>query len=324
MGNCILSSLAGPPPARPPSQSASQHRLGDHGPFIDAVGEVVMVTDYAEVELGTTGHPPEEAGECAETEVVAETEEEGPTEEDPAFNNEMKQEQETEVASPVRPHVCPDCPKRFRFASSLTAHRVVHTRERPHRCAACGRCFSFRQSLDRHKHTHETATPRSEHEMATPQSEQQTTTPRSEQQTATPQREHETATPRTVPSSGGSWAGGSPRDRKLGCEPGLADLESSSTEPPPPPWVKQEVGADGDDAGGGQVESGVGRVGGLAPALVEQVVSLVAVRTSGRKRRPTMKVQVINLQKRLGRGGATVGVEPKRRKQGGATAPFNR
>jgi len=55
----------------------------------------------------------------------------------------------------------------------------------------------------------------------------------------------------------------------------------------------------------------------------QQAVSVVPVRSSGRRRRPTMKVQIINLQKRLGRGGAIVGAEPKKRKQGGATVPFN-
>uniref|UniRef100_A0A668AN60 C2H2-type domain-containing protein n=1 Tax=Myripristis murdjan TaxID=586833 RepID=A0A668AN60_9TELE len=54
------------------------------------------------------------------------------------------------------PHVCFACKKRFKFASSLIAHRVIHTGERPHRCGECGRCFSFRQSLDRHRHTHKT------------------------------------------------------------------------------------------------------------------------------------------------------------------------
>uniref|UniRef100_A0A674NF22 C2H2-type domain-containing protein n=1 Tax=Takifugu rubripes TaxID=31033 RepID=A0A674NF22_TAKRU len=64
------------------------------------------------------------------------------------------------LASPhqasLGPHDCLDCKKKFKFASSLTAHRVIHTGERPHRCSKCGRCFSFRQSLDRHRHTHKT------------------------------------------------------------------------------------------------------------------------------------------------------------------------
>jgi len=54
------------------------------------------------------------------------------------------------------PHDCSDCEKKFKFASSLTAHRVVHTGERPHRCGDCDRRFSFRQSLDRHRRTHRT------------------------------------------------------------------------------------------------------------------------------------------------------------------------
>lgn len=57
----------------------------------------------------------------------------------------------------VRPHDCPDCHKKFKFASFLVAHRVIHTGERPHKCSECGQCFSFRQSLERHRHTHKTA-----------------------------------------------------------------------------------------------------------------------------------------------------------------------
>ncbi|KAK0133017.1 hypothetical protein N1851_031627 [Merluccius polli] len=62
MGDCILSALAGPPPAGPPSQSASPLSPGDHAPHGAAVAEV-MVTDYAEVELGTTAPSQEEEEE---------------------------------------------------------------------------------------------------------------------------------------------------------------------------------------------------------------------------------------------------------------------
>uniref|UniRef100_A0A7N5ZPW7 C2H2-type domain-containing protein n=1 Tax=Anabas testudineus TaxID=64144 RepID=A0A7N5ZPW7_ANATE len=62
----------------------------------------------------------------------------------------------SQLRNSMSPHDCPDCEKKFKFASSLIAHRVIHTGERPHQCNECGRCFSFRQSLDRHKHTHKT------------------------------------------------------------------------------------------------------------------------------------------------------------------------
>uniref|UniRef100_A0A8D0CUT1 C2H2-type domain-containing protein n=1 Tax=Sander lucioperca TaxID=283035 RepID=A0A8D0CUT1_SANLU len=191
MGESILSSLSAAPPskvAKPteqPNQSDPLQGLSDdtHGVSIvdDVAVEIITVTDYAEVELDTstdtevvmgenclegtdTGTVAEESPVVLPDETTMEEEVGEATQENavsgladvihPEVNKDDSASSQQKTS--VGPHDCPDCEKKFKFASALIAHRVIHTGERPHRCNDCGRCFSFRQSLDRHRHTHKT------------------------------------------------------------------------------------------------------------------------------------------------------------------------
>uniref|UniRef100_A0A8D3CJV2 C2H2-type domain-containing protein n=1 Tax=Scophthalmus maximus TaxID=52904 RepID=A0A8D3CJV2_SCOMX len=260
MGDSILSSLSTVLPRRvantteQPNQSGPLQGLSDethHVSFVDDVAvEIITVTDYAEVELGASTdveavlgeHCYERTERCTETEDSSVVPPEKTTREDkvdkagggatretvesgltnviqPEVNKDDPDSSQHKVS--VGPHDCPDCEKKFKFASSLIAHRVIHTGERPHRCNDCGRCFSFRQSLDRHRHTHKTG-------------------------------------------------------RKYDCAVCGKTFRSLSAR------------TDGEQA--------PCEFGGPVPELNDHQVSPVKVRTSGRKRKPTMKIQVINLQ----------------------------
>ncbi|XP_051912067.1 zinc finger protein 420-like [Hippocampus zosterae] len=153
------------------------------------------------------------------------------------------------------PHDCPDCNMKFKFASSLTAHRVIHTGERPYRCSECGLCFSYRQALRWHRNLHKTAC---EYECDICGETFPSVSARSD---------HE----RKAHVAGGAFA--CPQcESKFTCETTLSK------------HLETHVGCAGD----------AGKLPGNAA-----VVSLVNVRASRRKRKPTMKVQVINLQKRM-------------------------
>lgn len=154
MANSILASLSALP-SQKEAQMAEQPQTDPPQGVIDGtwavmvVGdnvEIVAFSDHAEVEVGATSNIKGE--NCFESpEDSLYTKENGTKEE--AEHSASSQEKVT-----TGPHDCPDCQKSFKFASSLLAHRVIHTGERPHRCSDCGRRFSFRQSLDRHKRTH--------------------------------------------------------------------------------------------------------------------------------------------------------------------------
>ncbi|XP_017287022.1 zinc finger protein 709 isoform X2 [Kryptolebias marmoratus] len=149
LGDGILSSLSALTSQKAatmtegPDQSDPPHGIADDTWTVmvvddDAV-EIVAVSDYAEVEVGTSVNANIER--CFEGVNASAL---------------KRSEEKSEEEATQGPHDCPDCGKKFKFASSLLAHRVIHTGERPHRCSDCGRRFSFRQSLDRHKQTHRT------------------------------------------------------------------------------------------------------------------------------------------------------------------------
>ncbi|KAM4523209.1 tRNA N6-adenosine threonylcarbamoyltransferase isoform 2-T2 [Fundulus diaphanus] len=164
MGDSILSSLSALPPQRLAEPVGRPDQLDPRRDLhveTQAAAEVVeIVTDYSVVEVdASTG-----------VEVVVEEnsfgEKEAMVVEHPGVGflekscEEVPEREATKLPSSSQPkaaarlHDCPHCEKQFKFASSLLAHSVIHTGERPHRCADCGRRFSFRQSLDRHRRTH--------------------------------------------------------------------------------------------------------------------------------------------------------------------------
>ncbi|XP_057712309.1 zinc finger protein 93-like isoform X2 [Corythoichthys intestinalis] len=243
MGDKIISTLSVFPGEA--EEKPNQLSLGDshiHEPAVDDA--TIEIIAEVEVEL-------EENNEMMEGNASVLLEDDGIVE----------QTEETSASVQPRsssgPHDCPDCAKKFKFASSLTAHRVVHTGERPHRCADCGRRFSFRQALERHRNTHksgagydcvicgetfESSSARAEHKQT-----------------------HSVDGVYACPQC----------ERKFTREPALSrHLKTHAVT------SAQSVGD--------------------AAAEVRKTPDLecVNVRTSRRKRKPTMKVQVIHLQKR--------------------------
>ncbi|XP_020338086.2 oocyte zinc finger protein XlCOF6-like [Oncorhynchus kisutch] len=64
-----------------------------------------------------------------------------------------------EVHSQERPHLCPDCGKRFKLLWSLKKHQRKHTekispREKRHHCSDCNKSFTRGYHLKRHRETH--------------------------------------------------------------------------------------------------------------------------------------------------------------------------
>uniref|UniRef100_A0A3B5QF80 Zinc finger protein 420-like n=1 Tax=Xiphophorus maculatus TaxID=8083 RepID=A0A3B5QF80_XIPMA len=166
MGDNISSSLSALPPRRlaetseQPDQSDPLRDLHVETQLAPEIAEVVTVSDYSEVEVGASSNV-----EVVTEENCFEGREDTVRERSVVVYLEKTREEEpkreaTELPSSSQhkaaagPHDCPCCEKKFKFASSLLAHSVIHTGERPHRCTDCGRCFSFRQSLDRHRRTH--------------------------------------------------------------------------------------------------------------------------------------------------------------------------
>lgn len=86
------------------------------------------------------------------------------------------------LVKPMKPHKCPDCPKSFAHANTLTLHKKthtgeykdiceycdktfvlhdyyirhlrVHTKEKPYKCDVCEKCFSQSNTLTQHMRTH--------------------------------------------------------------------------------------------------------------------------------------------------------------------------
>lgn len=293
MGDKIFSTLSAVSSARATKQENQADRphplqtVEQPASFVEDVAfEIIAVTDYAEVELGTSGDSEAvvdgsraEPHGCllvlpneliSQGEVIVESSQEE-TQETAAPSSAADADNQADLTSrpqknPAGPHDCPDCKKKFRFASSLTAHRVIHTGERPHRCADCNRCFSFRQSLDRHKQTHRSAreTFRPEFTFSSGTVPAKHPKGRAADQSAiqSPEVDHEVTKGVGVVAT-------------TGCQ-----------------LLPQEV----------QVDPGSPEVKGqavLSPGVDNSSASVAMVRTSGRKRRPTIKIQVINRQKHL-------------------------
>ncbi|XP_040885768.1 zinc finger protein 132-like isoform X2 [Toxotes jaculatrix] len=353
MGDSILSSLSVLPPGKVvkttehPKQSGPLQGLSDEThtvSFVDDVAvEIITVTDYAEVELGTSTDIEVVMGEhcyegtnnnrVAEDSLVVLPEETTREEEICEAQGEVTQEKVasglTNIMNPdvhkddpapsqhkisVGPHDCPDCEKKFKFASSLIAHRVIHTGERPHRCNDCGRCFSFRQSLDRHRHTHKTGrkydcvicgetflslSARTEHKQTHMEDGVYTC------QQCNRKFTWELALARHLKTHTDDYTPGEPTEsHKEGQEVVVSDenLCEGSVELAEPDCQMQADHNGDQDPESAEVQSSeppTCESGGLVPKPDNQVISPTKVRTSGRKRRPTMKIQVINLQKRM-------------------------
>lgn len=334
MGDSIFSSLSAVFPIKvskpveqlnqtDPLQVLSEDTLS----FVDDVAEIITVTDYAEVELVTSTEMEvvveENCCEGTDTKTVAEdthvvlhkassSKKEEATQGNrksvltnhPQITKDNSMSLQQNVS--LGPHDCPDCEKKFNFASSLIAHRVIHTGERPHRCSDCGRCFSFRQSLDRHRHTHKAGCKydcvicgETFHSLSARTQHKQT---------------H---------MEDGVYAC-SKCSKKFNWELALArhlkthSSDNSADKPTEICKDGQEAAVTAEDISGGEDESSCqvqaddqyseSAEGQSCEHLVSEptcpgsdhdLSTLGKVRKSGRKRRPTMKIQVINLQKRM-------------------------
>ncbi|XP_042367047.1 zinc finger protein 585A-like [Plectropomus leopardus] len=345
MGESILSSLCAArliPVAKPseqPDQSDPLQGLSDdtHTVFVDDVAvEIITVTDYTEVELdGSTGIEVMEencfegtvtadslvvlSDEAAKEEEVGEAEEETTQAVSGLANIIQPEVTKVDFASAQQkvslgPHDCPDCEKKFKFASSLIAHRVIHTGERPHRCNDCGRCFSFRQSLDRHRHTHKAgrkyncAVCRETFDSLSARTEHKQTHMEDGVYTChlcNKKFNWELALARHLKTHTDNHNANKPAESQKDWQEVVLGDENVSEAPvalaEPDSLLKAEDNGD-RDPGNAEVQScecTTSELEGTVPELNNEVISLVSVRTSGRKRKPTMKVQVINLQKRM-------------------------
>ncbi|XP_062339577.1 zinc finger protein 585A-like isoform X1 [Osmerus eperlanus] len=219
--------------------------------------------------------------------------------------------------TPSGSHDCPDCDKTFKFASALIAHRVIHTGERPYQCNRCGRCFSFRQSLDRHRHTHkdgrqydcvicgetfQSLSARTEHKK-THMEDGVYVCPRCDKRfnwesalvrhlkTHTEgdelNEEEPAKTLKTEPDN-------------VGIEEGVGEVvvETTETEQGLQGEAKCNLSPEEESRSNQHTSCALPA---LVPKLLDKVVSMVKVRTSARTPKPTMKIQVINLQKRKGK-----------------------
>ncbi|XP_076006841.1 uncharacterized protein LOC143001228 isoform X2 [Genypterus blacodes] len=342
MGDSIISSLSAVPPrrvAKPKEQSNRDgplyllHGLGDDAHTLthivdDEVAEV-MVTDYAEVELDSSAHVEavmaENSFERTESALTSpgEATKEGKmcdAGEEPIQGNaesvsdmihpEGSEELPTSSKGSSGPHDCPDCEKTFRFASSLIAHRVIHTGERPHKCRECGRCFSFRQSLDRHRYTHvvgrkydcvicgesfHSLSARTEHKQKHMEDTVYTC------QLCNKNFTWELSLARHLKTHTGDH-NKKPTDSLENEQEVVVSQKNGSKPALELPVIACQVQAPVDPKEVPGEEGATSEPGGLVPELVNEVISLVKVRTSGRKRKPTMKV--LNLQKLKGKVSA--------------------
>lgn len=345
MGDGILSSLSAEHPRRV-AKATEQHShfdplqdLSVDTHVVSFVGdvavEIIAVTDYTEVELGASTDIEVVAGEScdegtdggteADTQVILPEE---TTREDETHAAQEKDESDepnivysdvtehvpgfSHLRVSMGPHDCPDCERKFKFASALTAHKVIHTGERPHRCNECGRCFSFRQSLDRHRHTHKAGR---KYECAICGETFHSLSARTEhKQTHTEDGVYachlcsktfnwELALARHLKSHSDDHNANQPAESHEDGQEVALHVRTASEAPDALVELNCQVQANdsGDPETAGDQSSGqpTSEPGGLVPKTDDDVTPVVKVRTSGRKRKPTAKVQVFNLQRQM-------------------------
>nr|XP_015811273.2 zinc finger protein 11 isoform X1 [Nothobranchius furzeri] len=311
MGDSILSSLSAfslPKEVKRVDQPLQTEPLPDHMGDIqtvalveDNVADIILVSDCAEVEVSMTTD-----NEEINTEDCFEGTNRGTFSEDKT-SEELLEEEVPQISSSsqqkVTPglHDCPDCGKKFKFSSSLLAHSVIHTGERPHRCSDCGRCFSFRQSLDRHRHTHRTGrmydciicgetfhslSARKQHKQRHMEDGvyacHQCNRKFSWELSFVKHLKTHADDGNTINPGESYWE----QQEGLGPDTSIREAE------PARPEHSVEAGDRSDHPGSSDP-------GGPAGDGNESVLLPVKTRTSGRQRKPTMKVQVTNLQKHL-------------------------
>ncbi|KAK2858748.1 hypothetical protein Q5P01_003368 [Channa striata] len=319
MGGGVLSSLSAEPPKRVTETTEQVSQLDPlqgftdetHSiSFVDDVAvEIITVTDYSDVELGAVTDIEVAMGE--NTVVDSQT----------VLHEEITQGQEAEATQekvesvltnvipldiknddsassqhrvPVSPHNCPDCEKKFKFASSLIAHRVIHTgnsldrhrhthkTRRKYDCVICGETFHSLSARTEHKQTHmkdgvyvcQLCSKQFSWEQALAKHLQTD--------------DHNANKPTESRNDGQEVVQCDASD----CPVGLVELGCQ---------VQADDNGDPESTDIQSRHHPISVSGGDVLEL-DNVTSIVKVRTSGRKRKPTMKAQVIHLQQRMTKG----------------------
>ncbi|KAF6728591.1 Zinc finger and SCAN domain-containing protein 2 [Oryzias melastigma] len=282
MGETILSSLSAASrwkvsePAEEPSRPQDSPGAA---PLVDDVAvEIIGVSESAEVVIAANC-------EVIMAEECFEGADAGPEDEDQKSGSEEAACSRTQKAS-AGLHECPDCRKRFQFASSLLAHSVIHSGERPHHCGDCGRSFSFRQSLDRHRRTHRSGRT---YDCSVCGETFRSLSARTEHKHA---HMRDCAYACSQCDRRFSWELSLARHLKTHLDGGLVDTAPESGEDERAAECISQDLAELEDLRDDDTDS---------QRDSNSVVSNIpmTVRTSGRKRTPTMKIQVINLQKNM-------------------------
>lgn len=315
MGENILSSLSAAYPRRatePTEQSdqsnPQQDLSDDKGPLAlvdDVAVEIITVSDYSEVEVSSGTNVEVVMGEnhfTGDSQVVF-------FKENVIEKEEAKQHMaSSQHKAAVGPHDCPHCKKKFKFASSLLAHCVIHTGKRPHHCSDCGRSFSFRQSLDRHRQTHKTGrtyeciickatfcslSARTEHKQTHMQDGIYACRQCNKKFT------WELSLARHLKAHSDDHSASQPpgsREDQPEAATAVHTISVTNVE------TDERCPVQGGDGGESFLENARCQSNdplSSEPGRPVPELDPVKVRTSGRKRVPTMKIQVINLQKRM-------------------------